>query len=150
MPKNIVVCCDGTANQFAENNTNVLKLYSVLDHDPQSQKTYYHPGLGTMEPAGALSTFSRKITKLLGMAIGYGLSLDIRDAYVFLMQNYVVGDKLYLFGFSRGAYTVRAVASLLKMYGLIRPGNETLIPYAIRMMMAIQRSNRDVERDTTS
>jgi uncharacterized protein (DUF2235 family) len=87
MPRNIVICCDGTANQFAENNTNVVKLYSVLDHNPLLQKTYYHPELGTMEPAGALSTFSRKVTKLLGMAIGYGLSLDIRDAYIFLMQN---------------------------------------------------------------
>ncbi len=96
-----------------------------------------------MEPAGAITTFSRKVTKLLGMAIGYGLANDIRDAYVFLMQRYEPDDRLFMFGFSRGAYTVRAVASLLKMYGLIRKGNETLVPYAIRMMNGIQRSNRD-------
>lgn len=52
------------------------------------QATYYHPGLGTMEPAGALTTFARKITKLLGMAIGYGLENYIRHAYVFIMQNF--------------------------------------------------------------
>lgn len=141
MAKNVVLCCDGTANEFAENKTNIVKLYSTLLQDPTMQVTYYHPGLGTMEPAGSLTTFSRKITKLLGKAIGYGLSNDIRDAYVFLMQNYVPGDKVFLFGFSRGAYTVRAVASLLKMYGLIRPGNEPLIPYAIRMLMGIDRAN---------
>jgi len=62
------------------------------------------------------------------------------DSYVFLMNNFAAGDKLYLFGFSRGAYTARAVASLLHMDGLIRPGNESLVPYAIRMMMAIERS----------
>src|SRR5258708_38486691 len=106
--RKIVVCCDGTANEFAKNRTNVIKLYSVLDHDPAKQVAYYHPGLGTMEPAGALTNFSRKVTKLLGQAVGYGLSNDIRDAYVFLMREFREGDQLFLFGFSRGAYTVRA------------------------------------------
>lgn len=140
MPKNIVVCCDGTANEFAQSNTNVVKLYSTLRHEPAVQVTFYHPGLGTMEPAGALTTLTRRTTKLLGMALGYGLSNDIRDAYVFLMNSFEPGDKVFLFGFSRGAYTVRAVASLLHMYGLIRRGNEPLVPYAIRMMMGIQRA----------
>jgi uncharacterized protein (DUF2235 family) len=137
--KNIVVCCDGTANEFAQHNTNVVKLYSTLLDDPARQVTYYHPGLGTMEPAGALTTFTRKTAKMLGMAIGYGLGYDIRDAYVFVTNNFRPDDRLFLFGFSRGAYTVRAVASLLHMYGLIRPGNEPLVPYAIRMMMGIER-----------
>ncbi|MGE5813825.1 MAG: T6SS phospholipase effector Tle1-like catalytic domain-containing protein, partial [Acidobacteriota bacterium] len=86
MARNLVLCCDGTANEFAHHNTNVVKLYTVLRHDPASQITYYHPGLGTMEPAGALTTIGRKTTKLLGMAIGYGLANDVRDAYVFLMH----------------------------------------------------------------
>ena len=79
MPKNIVICCDGTANEFAEDRTNVVKLYYTLEQDPAKQVTFYHPGVGTMEPAGALSPFSRKFTRLLGMAVGYGLSNDIRD-----------------------------------------------------------------------
>jgi uncharacterized protein (DUF2235 family) len=144
MTKNIVLCCDGTANEFTDHNTNVVKLYSTLEYDPVRQITYYHPGLGTMEPAGALATFSRKVTKLLGMALGYGLARDIRDAYIFLMQNFEKGDKVFLFGFSRGAYTVRAVASLLHMYGLIRPGNEALVPYAIRMLTGINRADSDI------
>jgi uncharacterized protein (DUF2235 family) len=139
VPRNIVVCCDGTANEFAQHNTNVVKLYAALEHDPAIQATYYHPGLGTMEPAGALTPLARKTTKVLGVAFGYGLSNDIRDAYVFLMRHYQPGDKVFLFGFSRGAYTVRAVASLLHMYGLIRPGNEMLVPYAIRMLTGIER-----------
>ena len=139
MPKNLVLCCDGTANEFAKNNTNVVKLYSVLQHDRASQATFYHPGLGTMEAAGALTTFARKATKILGLALGYGLESDIRDAYVFLMRNYEPADRVFIFGFSRGAYTARAVASLLHMYGLVQPGNEALVPYMIRMMTAIQR-----------
>lgn len=147
MARNIVLCCDGTANQFSESNTNVVKLYSTLEHDPSRQLTYYHPGLGTMEPAGALTTFSRKVTRLLGMAVGYGLANDIRDAYVFLMQNFEKDDNVFLFGFSRGAYTVRAVGSLLHMYGLILRGNEPLVPYAIRLMTGISRANEDAPKE---
>jgi uncharacterized protein (DUF2235 family) len=146
MAKNIVVCCDGTANEFARNNTNVVKLYATLQQDPATQVTYYHPGLGTMEPAGALTPWRRKTTKLLGMAIGYGLANDVRDAYVFLMERFEPGDRVFLFGFSRGAYTARAVASLLYMYGLLRPGNEALVPYAIRMMTGIERGSRESEQ----
>lgn len=137
MPKNIVVCCDGTANEFARDRTNVVKLFYALEHEsPQQQVAYYHPGLGTMEPPGALTGFAKKATRLLGKAIGYGLEADVRDAYVFLMNSFEPGDKVFLFGFSRGAYTVRVVASLLHMYGLLPRGNEPLVPYAIRMMTA--------------
>lgn len=143
MSKNIVICCDGTANEFAPDTTNVVKLFYTLNADPQLQVAYYHPGLGTMEPAGALTPVARKFTKVLGMAVGYGLSEDISRAYSFLMERYEDGDKVFFFGFSRGAYTVRAVCSLLHMYGLIRPGNESLAPYAIRMMLAINRARND-------
>jgi uncharacterized protein (DUF2235 family) len=149
MSKNIVICCDGTANEFAADRTNVVKLYYALEQDPIKQIAFYHPGLGTMEPAGALTTPTRKITRLLGMAVGYGLSNDVRDAYTFLMNNYEDMDNVYLFGFSRGAYTARAVCSLLRMYGLIHSGNDPLVPYAVRMMMAIERL-RDAKRMKTT
>ena len=132
MAKNIVVCCDGTANQFAVDRTNVVKLFYALEHGNPAQATYYHPGVGTMEAIGAVTRVARKATKLLGLAFGYGLETDIRDAYVFLMRTFRAGRPVYLFGFSRGAYTVRAVAALLHMYGLIRPGNEPQVLYAIR------------------
>src|SRR4051794_35198298 len=78
--KNIVLCCDGTSNQFSEHNTNVVRLYQTLVKDPARQVAYYHPGLGTMEAVGALTSFARKFTKLLGLAIGYGLEDDIKAA----------------------------------------------------------------------
>ena len=149
MPKNIVICCDGTSNEFDGDRTNVVKLYQMLVHDPAVQTTCYHPGLGTMEAAGALTGFARWWTRLAGFAFGYGLKNDIRDAYAFLMNHYEDGDKIFLFGFSRGAYTVRAVAAMLHMYGLIRKGNEPLVPYAIRMMQRIdaQNAGRDPAND---
>jgi uncharacterized protein (DUF2235 family) len=103
-----------------------------------------------MEPAGALTPVARKFTKVLGMAIGYGLAADIACAYSFLMEHYADGDKVFLFGFSRGAYTVRAVCALLHMYGLIRPGNESLVPYAIRMMLAIDRVRSDHPKEAAA
>jgi len=150
MARNLVICCDGTANQFAEDRTNVIKLFYTLEQKPAEQITFYHPGLGTMEPAGALTPVARKFTRLLGMAVGYGLSSDVRDAYTFLMNNYQDGDNVFLFGFSRGAYTARAVCSLLRMYGLIRPGNDPLVPYAVRMMMGIEEARKaKLENKTT-
>jgi uncharacterized protein (DUF2235 family) len=139
MPKNVVVCCDGTANEFARHRTNVVKLFFTLVKDPKEQVAFYHPGIGTMEPEGANSPVRRRVVILLERAFGYGLEYDIRDAYVFLMNHFEPGDRLFMFGFSRGAYTVRAVAALLYMYGLINKGNEPLVPYAIRMMMGINR-----------
>jgi uncharacterized protein (DUF2235 family) len=64
MPKNVVVCCDGTANEFKEDRTNVVKLFSMLVQDPARQVSYYHPGVGTMEAVGALTSSARKITRV--------------------------------------------------------------------------------------
>ena len=135
MPKNIVVCCDGTGNTFSDHNTNVTKLFSVLDLDsPARQVAYYHAGLGTMGAPNALSRLSRFWTKLLGLAFGYGLAGDIGDAYAFLMDTFEPGDRVFLFGFSRGAFTVRALAGMLHMFGLVRPGDYNLVPYAVQML----------------
>jgi len=133
--KNLVLCCDGTANEFAQDRTNVVKLFYALEHSAQ-QVAYYHPGVGTMEARGALTGVAKRVTKILGLAIGYGLEADVGDAYAFLMNNFEEGDRVYLLGFSRGAYTVRVLASLLHMYGLLPKGNEPLVPYAIRMLTA--------------
>ena len=143
MAKNVVVCFDGTANEFARDHTNVLKLFRILDNQPDRQVAFYHPGIGTMEAAAALTSVARKITKVLGLAIGYGLERDVADAYTFIMRSFLPGDRLFMFGFSRGAYTVRAVAALLHMYGLLQPGNEPMVPYAIRMMNAASRIDDD-------
>jgi hypothetical protein len=65
------------------------------------------------------------------MAFGYGLSQNIKDAYKFLMNNYLPGDQIYMFGFSRGAYTVRTIAGMLELIGILRPGSDNLLDYAL-------------------
>jgi uncharacterized protein (DUF2235 family) len=133
MAKNIVICCDGTGNEFGESKSNVVKLYKMLVHDA-SQSTYYHPGVGTMGARNALSGISKWWTKVIGLAFGYGISDNIADAYQFLMRNFEPGDVVYIFGFSRGAYTARALCGMLHIIGLLREDNEGLIPYSIRMI----------------
>lgn len=141
-PRNIVVCCDGTANEFKKDRTNVIKLFQALVKEPDLQACYYHPGVGTMAAPGFITKTGALIAEIAGLAFGYGLSDDICDAYTFVSRNFEPGDRLYLFGFSRGAYTVRALASLLHMYGLMVKDNDRLVLYAVRMMWAIRRLTR--------
>ncbi|HXP70761.1 MAG TPA: DUF2235 domain-containing protein [Candidatus Dormibacteraeota bacterium] len=132
-PKNIVICCDGTGNEFGDHNSNVIKLYKTLVHSA-TQIAYYHPGVGTMGARNALSSIGKWWTKVIGLAFGYGISDNIADAYQFLMRTYRPGDVVFVFGFSRGAYTARALCGMLHIVGLLFEDNEALIPYAIRMI----------------
>jgi uncharacterized protein (DUF2235 family) len=143
--KNVVICCDGTANEFSRAPTNVAKLFFTLPKGAPEQVCSYHPGVGTMAPPGFVTPGGARIAELLGMAFGYALGADIRDAYVFLADSYRPGDRLFLFGFSRGAYTVRALASMLRLYGLIAPKNSALVPYMVRMLWKIQALRRDAQ-----
>lgn len=101
MAKNIVLCCDGTGNEFGDQNSNVVKLYStlLLNHE---QAAYYHPGVGTMGSPQARGRLERTWTRLKGLAFGAGLIENVADAYRYLMNTYADGDRIFLFGFSGG------------------------------------------------
>jgi uncharacterized protein (DUF2235 family) len=133
--KNIVLCLDGTGNQLkAKGSTNVVRTYSMLDlTDPSRQVAFYDPGVGTFGAQGAVTPIARWWTRLLGLAFGYGLRANLADAYTYLMHTYVPGDRIYIFGFSRGAYTARALCGMLNWAGLLRPGAENLVPYAVKV-----------------
>jgi uncharacterized protein (DUF2235 family) len=86
-----------------------------------------------MGARNALSVVGKWWTQVRGLAFGYGFSDNIADVYSFLMGEFNAGDQIFIFGFSRGAYTARALCGLLHMCGLLTPGNEALIPYALRL-----------------
>jgi uncharacterized protein (DUF2235 family) len=136
--KNIVICCDGTGNVYGNYNSNVVRLYSTLEINAQ-QVGYYHPGVGTMGAPSARNKLEEKWSILKGLAFGAGLMANVGDAYRFLMETYRDNDDIYLFGFSRGAYTVRALAGVLHMYGLLCPGNDGLIPYITKSYARVSR-----------
>jgi uncharacterized protein (DUF2235 family) len=133
-PRNIVICCDGTGNSFDDvvEESNVVKLYTALKIN-EHQVGYYHPGVGTMGAPTSRGPVGRWISRVQGLAFGLGLLDNVADAYRYLMDNYQDGDRIYLFGFSRGAFTVRVLASLIHVYGLLCPGNHQAIPYILQM-----------------
>ena len=129
MPKNIVICCDGTGNEIGSNISNVLKLFRVLEKDA-GQRVYYHPGIGTIGLESAWGRFKQKVRGVFGLATGAGLDDDTLAAYRFLCETYESGDRVWLFGFSRGAYTVRVLAAFIHVIGLLRPDQIDLAGYA--------------------
>ena len=134
MPKTIIICCDGTGQEFSDNMTNVLRLANVLRQTGE-QHVFYDPGVGTLPAPERVSAISKWWRMAMQLVFGYGLKNNIADAYRFLMLHYEPGDRIALFGYSRGAYTVRGLAGLLQVCGLLRRGNEHLIPYALKIYM---------------
>jgi len=102
----------------------------------QEQMVYYQAGIGTYtshHAPGFINSVSRRFTKLWDQAIAWSLPLHTQAGYEFLMQNYQYGDKICIFGFSRGAYTARALAGMLTKVGLLPADNKEQIPFAYKM-----------------
>lgn len=127
--KRIVICGDGTWNERdrldektgTRRPTNVTKTArAVLPRDANgiSQVVYYHAGVGTGGPLDSLT----------GGAFGHGMEHNIREMYRFIAYNHEPGDELYLFGFSRGAYTVRSLAGFLHFAGLVTKDEDYYVP----------------------
>ncbi|MGW5072390.1 DUF2235 domain-containing protein [Rhodococcus sp. NPDC004095] len=130
--KNIVICLDGTGNRIrASGNTNVIRLFRALENTAGRQIVYYDPGVGTFSSAGAWTAIGRWWSRMLGLAFGVGVKTNLAEAYTFLMNHWEPGDRIYLFGFSRGAFTARALAGMLHRIGIPRPSSENLVQYAI-------------------
>src|SRR5437868_1899371 len=125
MPRNLVICCDGTNNSLESPPTNVRHL-SVLAEitDQTRQRVFYDVGAGVHPDADVRARIGAAISRWSGSAFGTGLVENVEQAYLELMRQYAEGDRVFLFGFSRGAYTVRVIAGLLHDYGLLRRDNE--------------------------
>ncbi len=131
MGKNIIICCDGTDNMLTtKENTNVLHIYSCLAKN-QDQVAYYNPGVGTLDSKLRKNSFWGKIRRIKDKIIASSLDSIVIDAYEYLMHHYEEGDLIYMFGFSRGAYTVRMLCGMLDLYGLMDKGNENHLKYIL-------------------
>jgi len=128
--KRIAVFCDGTWNtpdklEDGKNcQTNVVKManaLSTVSADGTPQLLYYDTGIGS---EGSI------FKKVFDGATGFGISAKILQAYRFIINNYKPGDELFLFGFSRGAFTVRSLAGLIRNSGILKTENSGLVPRA--------------------
>jgi uncharacterized protein (DUF2235 family) len=139
--RNLVVCCDGTGNlwQPGTSDSNVVLLFKALrQDDPDRQIAYYDPGVGTPDGSVGTSASGRlfsldTLSRVGGLAWGDGVWANVAQAYGFLCEHYQPGDRLFLFGFSRGAFTVRAVSGLIDVFGLLRPDHVHMLPTLLRL-----------------
>lgn len=147
--KKVFIFCDGTGDEFRntraskDGNSNVVKLYTTL-RIADDQVAYYHPGVGTIGDPNIRHGIPRFWSKVKGLAFGAGFKASVLDAYRYLMEIYNDGDDIYICGFSRGAYTVRALAGLIHGYGLLCRGNEGHLLYAWNMFVDAVKSKREL------
>lgn len=127
--KRIVICADGTWNKQDQvdgasgkrrptNVTKMARAVETLDDQGIDQVVYYHSGVGTGGP----------LDEITGGAFGHGMEANIRAMYRFILYNHAPGDEIYLFGFSRGAFTVRSLAGFMNRYGLVRKEDDYYVP----------------------
>jgi uncharacterized protein (DUF2235 family) len=109
-PRKYVLFADGTGNAFTKQESNVWRLYEALDRTKPDQVAYYIKGVGTASwaPLAALDG-----------ATGIGVPANVRKLYRFLCWNWEPNDEIYIFGFSRGAFTARTLAALISSQGLV-------------------------------
>jgi uncharacterized protein (DUF2235 family) len=127
--KRLIICADGTWNirdqkdkrtgkRHATNVTKVARAVLPITADGIEQVIYYHDGVGTR----------RGLDKFTGGAFGHGIENNIREIYRFIVYNYAPDDEIYLFGFSRGAFTVRTLVGFMNKVGLVTKGDDFCVP----------------------
>jgi len=150
MAKNIVIFSDGTGQdggvRAEQRMSNIYKLYRACRVAPDTaikpaeQVAFYDPGLGTETSATGWTGAVRYVQKLMASVAGRGITINIADCYEFIINHYEPGDRIFLFGFSRGSYTVRSVANLIMLCGIpTRMGNAPLPRF--------RKANRDIAEE---
>lgn len=142
----IAIFCDGTWNNKdrTENPTSVARIYQALEAEKQAGRRgiapLYIEGVGAENDK---KTVGRWVDRIRGGALGRGLTANVREGYEYLCENYKKGDKIYIFGFSRGAYTARSLAGLIRAAGLMRESDD------INKAVAHYRNRHDSTKPST-
>ncbi|KAF7289945.1 hypothetical protein MIND_01369700 [Mycena indigotica] len=132
--RNLILCFDGTGDQFDADNSNIVQLMSVLQkNDKSKQLVYYQSGIGTYTSSTSPSPVMTKLSLMLDAAIAWNLDSHVMAGYEFLMQNHAANDRISIFGFSRGAYTARSLAGMIHKVGLLPADNHQQVPFAYKM-----------------
>ncbi|KAG6919079.1 hypothetical protein DXG01_009332 [Tephrocybe rancida] len=154
MHRTLVLCFDGTGDQFDEDNSNIVNFFSLLKKDDSKDQLVYYQvqstlplrpcdlmcrvlqaGIGTYTIPQIAKPMMAKFHRVVDSMIGIHLNAHVMSGYEFLMQNCSdeAGDKICVFGFSRGAYTARALAGMIHKVGLLPKCNHQQVPFAYKM-----------------
>lgn len=139
-PSRLVVCFDGTGNHYQgdTSDTNIVKLYQKFDRTDPNQFHYYQPGIGTYSASeksvnlGPLGRFRERLSEIIDDGFGTSFDQHVMEGYRFIMRYYDDGDKIYIFGFSRGAFTARFLARMISTIGILSKGNEEMVRFAYK------------------
>ncbi|KAI0308384.1 hypothetical protein B0F90DRAFT_1682382 [Multifurca ochricompacta] len=133
--RTLVLCFDGTGDQFDADNSNIIQFFSMLKKDDKSQQlVYYQAGIGTYTIPEVATPLMARIQKSIDMAIGNHLDAHVMGGYEFLMEQYHAEDKICIFGFSRAGMIHKfIIRSAAKQVGLLPAGNHQQIPFAYKM-----------------
>ncbi|KAL2062511.1 hypothetical protein VTL71DRAFT_6777 [Oculimacula yallundae] len=149
--RRLVLCFDGTGNKFQgnESDTNIVKLFQMLDRRDPNQFHYYQPGIGTYsegdhsKPQTYIAALRANLSAVVDQAVGTSFVDHVIAGYRFLMRYYQVNDAIYIFGFSRGAYTARFLSEMVHTIGLLSQGNEEMMQFAWETFSEFQQSRGD-------
>ncbi|KAK1655013.1 hypothetical protein BDP81DRAFT_300268, partial [Colletotrichum phormii] len=151
--RKLVLCFDGTGNSFSGSgsDTNVVKLLRMLDRNDKHQYHYYQTGIGTYDVDDTsvnknwVSEMRSSISQKIDMGFGTTFDSHVIAGYRFLMRYYETVDRIYIFGFSRGAFTARFLARMVNTVGLLCKGNEEMVPFAYKLYQ--NRLSKDKEKN---
>jgi uncharacterized protein (DUF2235 family) len=136
MSKNIVILSDGTGQKGGIGApTNVYRLFNMLEARTDRQIVYYDPGIGT------------EVNKIWSAITGRGFAKNILECYRFIFEHYQAGDKVFLFGFSRGAATVRSLSGFIHLFGVLPQSRPDLIEEAFSIYKITDEKRRKQKAD---
>ena len=146
MARQLIICCDGTNNNLTgrTNDTNVTQLCELLTPVLNNQLLYYDPGVGNpgqLPGASWGDSISRSYERLHGLVFGKGIYENIAECYRFLMRNWLPGDEIFMFGFSRGAFTARSVGGLVTQFGILRPDMDVMLPTLLHLYFSDRKDD---------
>ena len=133
MSKTIVICSDGTGNSDTGVPSNVKRLYDLIVQEGPRQVGNYDKGVGTEPRRPGESLVGYWSGHAASLCFGEGVAQNLLELYTYFVEHYEPDDRVFLFGFSRGAFTVRALAGLVHVCGLLRPENISQASEAVRL-----------------
>ncbi|KAK6461455.1 hypothetical protein DFJ63DRAFT_183375 [Scheffersomyces coipomensis] len=157
-PINLVLCLDGTENEFGvKPYSNVLKTFGMLEKDNPHQLCYYQPGIGVRfeaesnnyEEVNFVSSKTSKVTNKLDSIVAFSLDRHVIAAYNFLCRFYKRGDRIYLFGFSRGSFCARILAGMIERVGLLNKGLEEMTATAWELYSNWEYAGQPTQADSS-